>query len=438
MFISILIISSLLMARAVFAYDDKTTHPALTDEAIDFYNLYFEKKLTSEEKEWTVQGSIQEDTVPRWINHFYDPIYKVGWSGEQTNKWLSAEFMKEFSDVILSPESAVSSLNWVHNQELQAKYGRYLGNKTWEKAIYEYVKNKNKKEAYLALGHVLHLLEDMAVPEHTRNDTHPNDSPYENYASQFTRDNFHIVEEIKNQKAPIFNSLDEYFEELANYSNNYFFSKDTINDEKYNKPKIIRNDGKYGYGLDRTQIEFKLVRAEVIIQNEQLEIIYSLKDEQEKEILKSYFTRLSRAAVLNAAGVINLFFAEAEKAEKDASLLKPPPENQSAIVSVYGETVKVIYSVVSVVKDVGEIASGILDKMTNIWDKYAVGQPALIVQPIFIIPDNSDAFPQSVAALERQSEDSPPQISPTPPPPLSNTPPPASPSQAPLPASMPA
>ena len=119
-------------------------------------------------------------------------------------------------------------------------------------------------------------------------------------------------------------------------------------------------------------------------------------------------------------------------------MLKPPPENQSAIVSVYGETVKVIYSVVSVVKDVGEIASGILDKMTNIWDKYAVGQPALIVQPIFIIPDNSDAFPQAVAAPERQSEDSPPQISPTPPLPLSNTPPPVSPSQAPLPASMPA
>ena len=94
MFISILIISSLLMARAVFAYDDKTTHPALTDEAIDFYNLYFEKKLTSEEKEWIVRGSIQEDTVPRWINHFYDPIYKVGWSGEQTNKWLSAAFIK--------------------------------------------------------------------------------------------------------------------------------------------------------------------------------------------------------------------------------------------------------------------------------------------------------------------------------------------------------
>ena len=58
-------------------YDDKTTHPALADEIVDFYNLSFDNKLTNEEKEWIVQGSIDEDTPPRWINHFYDPIYKV-------------------------------------------------------------------------------------------------------------------------------------------------------------------------------------------------------------------------------------------------------------------------------------------------------------------------------------------------------------------------
>jgi len=66
----------LTVSVAVFvanAYDDKTTHPALTDEIVDFYNLSFpNKQLTPQQKEWIVEGSILEDTPPRWINHFYD------------------------------------------------------------------------------------------------------------------------------------------------------------------------------------------------------------------------------------------------------------------------------------------------------------------------------------------------------------------------------
>ncbi len=42
-----------------FAYDDKTTHPGLTDEIVDFYNLSFNDKLTPEEKEWIAQSSIE-------------------------------------------------------------------------------------------------------------------------------------------------------------------------------------------------------------------------------------------------------------------------------------------------------------------------------------------------------------------------------------------
>mgnify|MGYP001578016837 CR=1 FL=1 len=71
----------LFFGRQVFAYDDQTTHPALTDEIADFYNLSFpSNQLTPQQKEWIVEGSILKDTPPRWINHFYDPIYKEGWS----------------------------------------------------------------------------------------------------------------------------------------------------------------------------------------------------------------------------------------------------------------------------------------------------------------------------------------------------------------------
>ena len=213
-------VGSLVVSQAVFAYDDQTTHPALTSEVVDFYNLNFDKKITDEQKGWILEGSIEEDTPPRWINHFYDPVYNEGWTGEHGNTYLSEDFMKKFSDVFLSSESAVSAIDWVHNQKLQGKYRLYKGNQTWEKALYEYVQNGNEKEAFLALGHVLHLLEDMAVPDHTRNDTHPGDSPYESYCSQFTVDNFFIADELvgQNYKPLVFSSLDGYFKKLAENS----------------------------------------------------------------------------------------------------------------------------------------------------------------------------------------------------------------------------
>lgn len=46
-----------------FAYDEQTTHPALTDQAVEFYNLLHpDKSLTAEEKGWIIEGSILEDT----------------------------------------------------------------------------------------------------------------------------------------------------------------------------------------------------------------------------------------------------------------------------------------------------------------------------------------------------------------------------------------
>ncbi|MDO8555490.1 MAG: lamin tail domain-containing protein, partial [bacterium] len=336
---------SVFPVQAVFGYNDTTTHPALTNSTADFYNLYFTQKMSSQEKEWLISGSIQEDTPPRWINHFYDPVYNQGWTGEHSSDFVSQDLMRKFSDVFFSRESAVSAINWAHNQELQEKYKLYKGNQTWEKAIYEYVKNGNKEEAFRALGDILHLLQDMTVPEHTRNDTHPNDSPYENYANQFTRNSWNISSDLKNQneQPAVFNSIDDYFNYLANYSNNYFFSKDTINDPKYNKPKITHEDGSFAYGLDKNGNKFELSKVKLEkLNNYEFQKIYDIKDDK-FIILSAYWTRLSREAILAGAGVVDLFFKEVEKAKKDESLLKQPPESQSAnayFYSIYGEAIK--------------------------------------------------------------------------------------------------
>ena len=80
------------------------------------------------------------------------------------------------------------------------------------------------------MGHVLHLIEDASVPDHTRNDPHPGDSPYENWTDKFKLDNKDpdLSARLTGKNSMQFSDLNSYFDGLAKYSNNNFYSKDTI------------------------------------------------------------------------------------------------------------------------------------------------------------------------------------------------------------------
>src|SRR3989344_3580850 len=75
---AVFLVSGFLFFRKINAYGDQTTHPDLTREIISFYELSTGKKLSEEQKQWVIQGSIDEDFAPRWLNHFYDPILDRG------------------------------------------------------------------------------------------------------------------------------------------------------------------------------------------------------------------------------------------------------------------------------------------------------------------------------------------------------------------------
>lgn len=348
-------------SKHAFAYNEQTTHPALTDEIVSFYNtLHSDKQLTDEEREWIVKGSIQEDTPPRWINHFYDPIYKRGWTGEKAGE-LPSSIVRALSLIGLSPEGSLSAINWAHNGGVQNQYSRYGGNRTWEQA-FNYFINKNEKEAYLTLGHILHLLEDLSVPDHTRNDTHAplasfgdDGSPFEDYEQKWTRETIKQLNIANNLKtaglvAPSMPSLDNYFASLAEYSNKYFFSKDTINDPKYVFPKIVREDENFGYGIDENNDEYPIVKIRIQKEsnNYKLQKYYSLQNDIEhSKILDSYFSRLAPKAVLYGAGVLELFFKQIPDAQiasefpthlvkYDFSRITPPT------ISIVGEGSKLV------------------------------------------------------------------------------------------------
>ena len=164
----------------------------------------------------------------------------------------------------------------------------------------------------------------MGVPDHTRNDTHAEPvgaftgdegSPYEKYASRWTRENIGELR-LKDgiHEAVSRASIEEHLKAVAAYSNRYFFSKDTI--LKYSYPKVVFEEGKFGLGLDEKGIKFKLVKLENIKEENVFGKSYSLRDKEEFDpIFYDYFLHLSKQVIVHGAGVIELYRHEAESKE---------------------------------------------------------------------------------------------------------------------------
>ena len=322
----------------VFAYDNLTTHPALTSEIVKFYNNFYSSKITEEEKQRIIEGSIKEDEpLTRTLNHFYDPVYQKGLSGE-INAGAFTPFLK-----ILKP-FIKNAKEWAQNSYAQANflgeayrnallnpYAQITKNAvdilsvhTWEKAIYNYILG-NKKQAFEDLGHVLHLLEDMGVPAHTRNDHHLTGDDYEKYASQFTPQNINVTAQLKDRTPLIFNSLNEYFNDLAVYTNSHFYSQDTIGVQSgYNQPewnyletKIIDHQI---YSINQDEFgNYFLIRK--IADDSLLVTILSHITLNDSLIYSDYWSHLSKKVVLSGAGVLRLFFEEVERYKNDKDFL---------------------------------------------------------------------------------------------------------------------
>lgn len=333
-----------------FAYDDKTAHPALTDEIVDHFNrIYPERALSNEQKEIVKTGSVEEDEETRWLQHFYDPVNNRG--------------------LVFGPKQWDNSKDWAQDTLAQATedgawkdttYGSIFSlfsaksDFSWERAIYEYAWD-DKKHAFLALGHILHLLEDASVPDHTRNDPHPhllewfassNGSPYEIWTKKFTPDNL----TLSTKESPVvLGNLNAYFDSMARYSNGNFFSKDTIGDyDKYVMPRIkdISTeiiDGKkilFAY-WDDGHSSYRLVKLE-LKNGSRNEFVPQFDDNV--LVMKDYWARLSKQSVLHGAGVVKLFFDEAEKEKETKALYN---KNRSWWRKITDKVVKITESLAS-------------------------------------------------------------------------------------------
>jgi hypothetical protein len=290
-------------------------------------------------QEWMEMGSVWEDDdlTMRWLNHFYDPTigkglnsFGITW-GQPSLQWG-----KESSD-------NAWSWKWARDSYYKALTD---SNSKYRDTYFSYV--------FRALGQIIHLIEDKAVPAHVRNDAHP--YYFENYLQQqrdmyekYTRDAVNDEKNRTNKMTPLkytgysavdlttFNTFDTFWinsgKGLAEYTNSNFLSRDTnIDDNKYSSPVGIGEwvttetaydpdygwiyvDVKYlqGYATDnyRTGQSSPLSRLSALsyfdyeMQKYNLnQKVYSLNDYVHKE----YADLLIPRAVGYSAGLLNYFF----------------------------------------------------------------------------------------------------------------------------------
>lgn len=301
----LLVLVGLLAAYPTNTYE-VTTHANLTTVMFDFYNQHFpSQKLAEEFRPQLMEGAMREDDPPRWLNHFYDPVHDRGLT-TGAMAWLKSKAWAQDNRAQLALMYKASPLAWVGLAQ-----GEPLSY-TWQEAIRIYNEGDHKT-AFFILGHIVHLLEDAAVPDHTRNDPHLEGSPYEEFART-------LIPRVASNKPPIIlNSLDEYFDAMAKYSNNNFYSKDSINNKEYKNPVAdyegVDGDYLYKFKIDESGSPYHLARSDVDYTWTKEKT--DLNDDANK-ILTDYWNLLSQKSVQYGAGLINLFFREAERAKKNS------------------------------------------------------------------------------------------------------------------------
>jgi Tol biopolymer transport system component len=121
--------------------------------------------------DWLLYGSEKEDKttgpITRTINHFHDPYRNTG-----------------LSDVPFPMPDGISALFWAQDSTNQSS--ALEGDQSWPKLrqIYSlalrHTEDSTRRalfaQLFKGLGHQMHLLQDMAVPWHVRNDAHLGDA----------------------------------------------------------------------------------------------------------------------------------------------------------------------------------------------------------------------------------------------------------------------
>jgi hypothetical protein len=192
------------------------------------------RQMTMEE--WIVQGGYSADE-PEWpmaLVHFYDP--KNPSKAWLTDQQAVVEILGHFNSQIRNPE--IDAVEWAMGDKDTSEFGDYFKQDYSWKNGKDYFKlalastdpnNENYGKAWRSVGETMHLMADMTVPAHVRNDGHASalrdKDPYEQttYGSD-------VINNAAGTPASINYDQDvrSLMKSVATFTNENFLSKDTI------------------------------------------------------------------------------------------------------------------------------------------------------------------------------------------------------------------
>lgn len=221
------LLSTLTCASPALAYKT-STHADITRESLSRSRSYTDSQVLFDASDDVLErlaifGSIWEDLPFRFVHHFYDPVFVRGLVIAGSKRGKPA--------VDRAWDSGEADYSWTHAR-----------NYMFEALTATDIEARQASARKLArsLGHVVHLLQDMAQPSHTRNDAHVSHSeePTGLLAKAFNPS--HLEDWAQNHPAEVqamiaaahgaaeVSSFNEAFETTARLSNLHFFSDDTI------------------------------------------------------------------------------------------------------------------------------------------------------------------------------------------------------------------
>lgn len=239
-------------ARIVFSYE-AAVHPLITSKAIDKSKLSDETDYLKEQlgfgldepfngstvRKWIEQGSYWEDNMNIGIyirapRHCYDPTRSLGRFTDLT--WIEAQRCGPSGQY-------TSALEWAWDRSLPDAEPY-----SWTDALDYYYsaltgttkasRDDNFANTFRALGQVLHLIEDMAVPAHVRNDNHAPHYGKDYYECYLTPKWFSVfLPVIQTAEAQNLSTFNNYWE-LADYTNYNYVSDDTILTEHFSPERV--------------------------------------------------------------------------------------------------------------------------------------------------------------------------------------------------------
>jgi hypothetical protein len=204
---------------------------------------------------WIIDGgfSADEPEIPMALRHFYDPV--------RTPSYLT-DYVKLYG--IPHPEDPkTSAVDWAFTPS-ENLYSYAKGKEYFTLALADAEPgNVNYGKAWRSVGETMHLVSDMTVPAHVRNDGHiPKFDPdiYETTIGTSTIDAY-MDGPIANLNYkctdPKGKDLKTLMQDVAKWTNENFFSKDTVpqpdsdvtanKNEKYPSPGITGEQNSNGY-----------------------------------------------------------------------------------------------------------------------------------------------------------------------------------------------